>query len=244
MNRQQIKLLAITAMTIDHIALVFVPSASILYFMMRLIGRLTAPLMAFMLAEGYQYTRSRSRYLLRLLVFTLISQPFYFRLAFRRAPESLLEYCTHWNVMLSLAIGLLIIMLYDSNIKSCKSIVLLGCVISLSHFCDWSYLIPTWTIIFFCYDNTVMAVLFVLASIILQTLIWLPQYESFVVFSYQYGTLFALILIMLYKGGRGTVQHNKLNRWFFYVYYPAHMIVLLFVIEILRLLFSIISCTV
>ena len=49
MNRQQIKLLAITAMTIDHIALVFVPSGSILYYVMRLIGRLTAPLMTFML---------------------------------------------------------------------------------------------------------------------------------------------------------------------------------------------------
>jgi hypothetical protein len=38
MNRQQIKLLAITAMTIDHIALVFVPSGSILYYVMRLSG--------------------------------------------------------------------------------------------------------------------------------------------------------------------------------------------------------------
>ncbi len=142
MNRQQIKLLAIAAMTLEHIALVFVPTGSILYYVMRLIGRLTAPFMTFMLAEGYRYTRSRSRYLLRLAIFALISQPFYFRLAFGRAPESLLEYCTHWNVMLSLAIGLIIMMLFDSSIHSCMSIVLLGCLISLAHFCDWSYLIP------------------------------------------------------------------------------------------------------
>ena len=170
MNRQQIKLLAITAMTIDHIALVFVSSGSILYYAMRLIGRLTAPLMAFMLTEGYWYTRSRSQYLLRMVVFAFISQPFYFRLAFGRAPESVLEYCTHWNVMMSLAIGLLIMMLFDSRIRSCTSIVLLGCLISLAHFCDWSYLIPAWTIIFFCYyarDNSVMVVLFVIASIVL-----------------------------------------------------------------------------
>ena len=230
MNRQQIKLLAIVAMTIDHIALVFVPSVSILYYVMRLIGRLTAPLMAFMLTEGYRYTRSRSRYLLRLVIFALISQPFYFRLAFGHAPESILEYCTHWNVMLSLAIGLLIMMLFDSRIKSCMSIVLLGVLISLAHFCDWSYLIPAWTIIFFCYyarDNIVMAVLFVFASIVLQTLIWLPQYESIAAFSYQYGTLLALIPIMLYNGENGNVRHKNLNSWVFYVYYPAHMIVLL-----------------
>ncbi|MBR3417833.1 MAG: hypothetical protein IKG82_03995 [Oscillospiraceae bacterium] len=230
MNRQQIKLLAITAMTLDHIALVFVPSGSILYYVMRLIGRLTAPLMVFMLTEGYRYTRSRSRYLLRLVIFALISQPFYFRLAFGRAPESIMEYCTHWNVMLSLAIGLLIIMLFDSSIHSCTSIVLLGCLISLAHFCDWSYLIPAWSIIFFCdyaRENKAMALHFVLASVVLQTLIWLPQYESFAQFSYQYGTLLALIPISMYNGELGNVRHKSMNRWFFYVYYPAHMAVLL-----------------
>lgn len=230
MNRQQIKLIAIAAMTIDHIALVFVPTGSILYYVMRLIGRLTAPFMAFMLAEGYRNTRSRSRYLLRLVVFALISQPFYFRLAFGRAPERILEYCTHWNVMLSLAIGLIIMMLFDSSIHSCMSIVLLGCLISLAHFCDWSYLIPAWSIIFFCdyaRDNKMMALHYILASVVLQTLIWLPQYESFAEFSYQYGTLLALIPISMYNGERGNVRHKSRNRWFFYVYYPAHMAVLL-----------------
>ena len=230
MNRQQIKLLAITAMTIDHIALIFVPSGSILYYVMRLIGRLTAPLMAFMLTEGYRYTRSRSRYLLRLVIFALISQLFYFRLAFGRAPESVLEYCTHWNVMMSLAIGLLIMMLFDSRIRSCTSIMLLGCLISLAHFCDWSYLIPAWTIIFFCYyerDKKKMAVFFSLASVTLQTLVYCRQFDSFALFSFQYGTLLALIPISMYNGQRGNVRHKNLNRWFFYVYYPAHMIVLL-----------------
>ena len=87
MNRQQIKLLAIAAMTIDHIALVIVPSGSILYYVMRLIGRLTAPLMTFMLTEGYRYTRSRPKYLLRLVAFALISQPFYFRMLFGEMAE-------------------------------------------------------------------------------------------------------------------------------------------------------------
>ena len=217
-------------MTLDHIALVFVPSGSILYYLMRLIGRLTAPLMVFMLTEGYRYTRSRSRYLLRLVIFALISQPFYFRLAFGRAPESIMEYCTHWNVMLSLAIVLLIMMLFDSNIKSCTSIVLLGCLISLAHFCDWSYLIPAWTIIFFCYyehDKKKMAVFFVLTSMTLQTLLYLKEFDSFALFSFQYGTLLALIPISMYNGQRGNVRYKDLNQWFFYVYYPAHMIVLL-----------------
>lgn len=219
-------------MTIDHIAFIFVKPDTALYYVMRLIGRMTAPIMSFMLVEGFRYTCSRSRYLLRLLAFALISQPFYFRLAFGRVPESILEYCTHWNVMLSLAIGLLVMMLFDRRLQSCTSIVLLGCMISLAHFCDWSYLISTWTIIFFSYyrrDTRKMIVLFVLASVTLQTLVYLKEFDSFALFSFQYGTLLALIPISLYNGEYGKVRHEKLNRWYFYVYYPAHMVVLLVV---------------
>ena len=108
--------------------------------------------------------------------------------------------------------------------------MLLGCLISLAHFCDWSYLIPAWTIIFFCYyerDKKKMMVFFALASVTLQTLIFCRQFDSFALFSFQYGTLLALIPISMYNGQRGNVRHKNLNHWFFYVYYPAHMVVLL-----------------
>ena len=45
-----LKLLAIIAMTVDHTALMFVPQESLLYYLMRLFGRLTAPIMAFFIA--------------------------------------------------------------------------------------------------------------------------------------------------------------------------------------------------
>ena len=229
MNRNTIKLIAIAAMTIDHIAFMFVAPDSALYFFMRLIGRMTAPIMTFLLTEGYRHTRSRKKYFRRLVIFAGISQPIYFLFVFGRPQQNLLKYLTHWNVMMSLAIGLLIMMLFDSRIRSCTSIMLLGCLISLAHFCDWSYLIPAWTIIFFCYykrDTKKMIVLFALTSVTLQTLLYLKEYDSFAFFS-QYGTLLALIPISMYNGQRGNVRHKNLNRWFFYVYYPAHMIVLL-----------------
>ena len=233
MSRQQIKLLAITAMTIDHIALVFVPSSSMLYYVMRLIGRLTAPLMAFMLAEGYRYTRSRAKYLLRLLAFALISQPFYFRLALGRTPESILECSTHWNVMFTLAVALISLMLLESHILTVPRLILVGVCISLTQFGDWSFMIPVWTIIFHVFrsDKRRCAALFTIVSLVMQTLIWLPQYDNLAAFSYQYGTLLALIPIMLYcyNRKRGNVLQKNLNRWFFYVYYPLHMTVLLLI---------------
>ena len=231
MNRQQIKLLAITAMTIDHIALVFVPSGSILYYVMRLIGRLAAPLMAFMLAEGYRYTRSRSRYLLRLVIFALISQPFYFRMLFGRAPTSVLEYLTHWNVMFTLAVALMSLMLLESKISAAPRLILVGVCISLAQFGDWLFMIPVWTIIFHVFrnDKRRCAALFIIVSVVLQTLIWLPQHDSLAAFSYQYGTLLAHIPISMYNREQKSIFHCKLNKWFFYYFYPSHMALMMII---------------
>ena len=152
---------------------------------MRLIGRLTAPLMAFMLTEGYRHTRSKSKYLLRLIIFALISQPFYFRLAFGRAPESILEYYTHWNVMFTLAVALAALMIIESQMPPVQRMILTGCCISLAQFGDWSYMIPVWAIIFYVFrDNPQkQAVAFAVTSIVLETIIFLPQYVSFLAFS-------------------------------------------------------------
>ena len=227
MNRQQIKLLAITAMTIDHIALVFVPSNSILYYVMRLIGRLTAPLMAFMLTEGYRHTRSRLRYLLRLVIFTLISQPFYFRMLFGRAPTNVLEYLTHWNVMFSLAIALMSLNLLESTIPTVPRLILVGVCISLAQFGDWSYMIPVWTMIFYVFrdDRCRCAALFTIVSVVLQTMIWLPQYDSFAAFSYQYGTLLSLIPLH-YNSTILENRHCIITKAVYYLYYPSHMFLL------------------
>ena len=73
LNRNQLKYLVIAAMLIDHIAWAFVPTASLLGQVMHIIGRLTGPTMAYMLAEGYRYTRSVKKYAMRLGIFAVIS---------------------------------------------------------------------------------------------------------------------------------------------------------------------------
>lgn len=231
LSATDLKILAIIAMTVDHTAFLLLDQHSLLYYFMRLFGRLTAPIMVFLLTEGYRHTRNRKKYLARLFMFTGISQPVYFLFLYGRMPDSAAKFFLHWNVMFTLAIGLLVMILFDSEkIQTVPSLILLGVLISLAHFGDWSYLIPAWTIIFFCYynrDTKKMIVLFALASVTLQTMLYLKKFDSFAMFSFQYGTLLALIPISLYNGQRGNDRHKRLNRWFFYVYYPAHMVVLM-----------------
>lgn len=74
MTSFQIKLLAIATMVIDHIGLFFFPNIQLF----RIIGRISYPLFAFLIANGAHYTKDMRRYLARMFIFALVSQiPFY-----------------------------------------------------------------------------------------------------------------------------------------------------------------------
>lgn len=68
-----IKLIAILSMTIDHVGAVFFPQ----YPVFRWIGRMAFPLFCYCLTVGMLYTHDIKRYLARLGLFALISQPFW-----------------------------------------------------------------------------------------------------------------------------------------------------------------------
>lgn len=68
-----IKLLAAALMVVDHVGVIFFPQLPIL----RVIGRFSFPLFAWLLVQGEQHTRDMPRYLLRLIAWGFISQPIY-----------------------------------------------------------------------------------------------------------------------------------------------------------------------
>ena len=63
-----LKLIAIIAMTIDHIADLLYPGMpnNIIPNICHIIGRLTAPIMFFFICEGYFYTKDVKKYIKRL----------------------------------------------------------------------------------------------------------------------------------------------------------------------------------
>lgn len=61
----QLKLLAMIAMTLDHIGCIFFPRLPLL----RMIGRLAMPILCFFIGEGLRHTRNPQKYLLRLVGF-------------------------------------------------------------------------------------------------------------------------------------------------------------------------------
>ncbi len=75
LNANALKLIAVAAMTIDHIAWVLYPSypRAWLPLLMHLIGRVTCPIMCYFIAEGFHHTRNIHKYTARLFLFALIS---------------------------------------------------------------------------------------------------------------------------------------------------------------------------
>jgi len=70
-----LKMIAIIAMTIDHIAWTFFPGfqTGALPLTLHLIGRLATPIFMFFIVEGYYHTRNIKKYISRMFIFALIS---------------------------------------------------------------------------------------------------------------------------------------------------------------------------
>jgi len=71
----QIKIIALVIMTIDHLAAhQIITTDNDINTLMRMIGRIAAPLFLFLLVEGLRHTRSKKNYIIRLYIAGLIIQ--------------------------------------------------------------------------------------------------------------------------------------------------------------------------
>lgn len=70
----QLKVIALIAMTCDHVGKELFPQ----YELLQIIGRLAFPIFAYMIAEGCRYTKNRRKHLLSVAGLALICQLVYF----------------------------------------------------------------------------------------------------------------------------------------------------------------------
>ncbi len=70
MSRFQLKILAIVTMLVDHTGAILFPQFPVL----RIIGRISFPIFAFLISEGLLHTSNVKKYLWRLFLFALISE--------------------------------------------------------------------------------------------------------------------------------------------------------------------------
>ena len=197
----QLKLLAMLAMTADHIGAVFFPEIPL----PRWIGRLAMPVLCFFIGEGLRHTRSPRRYLLRLTGFALLSE-LPFDLAFYGGIE-----WGHQNVYFTLALGLLALWAIQSRGMEGWLLALTAALAAELLGCDYGMY---GVLLILLLDRFHSARSEQLAGAALLNL-------AFFGLQTQTLSLIALPLLWLYNGKRG-----RDDRRLFYLYYPAHLCVL------------------
>ena len=228
LNSNHLKIIAIIAMTIDHIADLLYPGMPNIFIsnVMHIIGRLTAPIMFFFICEGYHYTKNVKNYISRLFIFALISHFAYcFAFGINFIPFSTGDIFNQTSIMWTLAwaVVALHILHGKNNLKEWQKWLLIILINLITFSSDFSSI-------------AVMAILFMydrrgnLKSQMISMMAWLSLYAliSYLFVSKTYG-LIAMTAILVYpllknyNGQRGKVKWLK---WFFYLYYPLHLIII------------------
>ncbi len=231
-NRNQLKYLAIIAMVIDHIGWTFVSIASIQGQVMHFFGRLTGPIMAFMLYEGYLHTKDIKKYALRLGIFALISWPAY------SFYETRNFFALQFGVIYTLFLALLILWMWDkANIKKWLKIVLVVVACLLSLFGDWPIFDILWPLFLFIYkdDPKKQWTSFAIVTAVEVILVNLTSFSSAIPYRqvFQIGAFMVIpILACWYNGKPG--KKNAFNKWFFYVFYPVHLLILALIVTLIN----------
>lgn len=226
LNANQIKLIAIIAMTVDHLTWAFFPGTQAIWYVyaLHIIGRLTAPIMWFFIAEGCHYTRNIRKYIGRLFLFAVISHFAYdFAFGIPFVPLSTGVF-NQTSVMWSLAwAAVLIVFCQSERISQGVKIMIVIAVCLISFPSDWSSIAVMCP--FFLYAHRGKFKLQA-RDIVIWSAVYAAVYFLFLDKPYgilQIFTFLTIPILAQYNGGRGSWKGMK---WFFYVYYPAHLVVI------------------
>ena len=226
LNRDAIKYIAMFTMLLNHIANIFMPPGTLPRLLCVNIGYFTAITMCFFLVEGYDRTRSKKRYALRLGLFALLSELPYC-LAF--SPGGMLRF-TGMNMIFTLLLCFMIILALD---KLNEPVLKFLCVFSLtlvSLISDWGVFAPMFTLLFVWSkgDERRLRLSYLLSMLAFG----LYQYLSTPTMNILNAlggmaaiALSGLCVIRLYNGGRAE-RFQSFSKWFFYLFYPAHLLIL------------------
>ncbi|MCB2299019.1 TraX family protein [Clostridium tagluense] len=236
MSTSMLKIIAILLMLIDHMGAALFPETTI----MRMIGRLSFPIFAYLIAVGYSKTNSFPKYLRRLLIFAVVSQ-IPFSLAFTEQVRiySLSDFFRffvggpnpHLNIFFTLAIGLLAIRVWDKGelrFGRIMAVLALG-ITAIAFHTDYGIYGVAMMLAFYIFrDNKIKTVISQTSVYILfdalQPLVYVlksPGVSIELAWFNQALSLLSLIFIFMYNGKKG-----KDLKYFFYAFYPVHLLVI------------------
>lgn len=210
LSGNQLKLIALITMTIDHVGAYLLPQFTIL----RIIGRLSMPIYAFLIAEGCRHTKNKLKYLGLMVGFAVVCQLVDF---FVRGS---LQQC----ILVTFSLSMLLIFALQFVEKKKD---LLSCLVFFTLLAGVYYVseklpgrIPGFSIDY-GFKGILLPVFISLGTNKQQKVLGAAVGMCFLALgkTSQWYSLLALPLLMLYSGQRGKGNYKYL----FYIYYPLHL---------------------
>jgi type IV secretory pathway VirB3-like protein len=213
-----LKYLALIIMILDHIYHIINPE--LLY--LHIIGRLSYVIFAFILAYNYIFnTKDKLKYLKRLFIFGLISEPF-FMYSFN---------AIHFNIFLTLSLGLSIIYisekLKEKNDSFKQNLFLILSTIPfifIGKYIDYNFLgimLISVSYIFIKNQNILNFLVLLLVSFMLNF-----ATKDDLSIALITGLAGASTYLVIYAISILKVKNILSNKWLFFISYPAHMLIL------------------
>ncbi len=212
----QLKIIALIAMTIDHLGVQIFTDSIIL----RIIGRLAMPIFAYMIAEGCRYTRNRKKYLGTVALIALLCQLVYFF-----AMGSLYQ-C----IFVTFSLSIITVYALD-NLKRYRNLTgafVFIVTVAFAYFLtellpnllpgtdfriDYGFFGVMLPVLISTFDKKYLKLLMTFVGVCLISAFY---------GGIQWYSLFAVLLLAFYNGKRGAMN----LKYLFYVYYPLHLFVL------------------
>lgn len=223
LNSNHLKLIAAFTMLLDHAGLLLFPGVTLF----RILGRLAYPIYAYMIAEGCHYTKNKPRYFLMIFGLGAACQIVYY----------FFSGDTYLNILLTFSLSILMIYLLQAayRAKTPQKQAL------------WSTLFAAGFLAVYGIDR-VLTVDYGFWGVMTPVLVSFGHIRRFNRFAsvvllgagllllgadyggIQHYALLALPLLLLYSGARG--KYNM--KYFFYIFYPVHLVVLQGIAMMLR----------
>lgn len=232
LNAFQLKMIAIIAMLINHTGHVFEkvwnPPAWALFYLF--VGLLTFPIMAFLIVDGFYYTRNRWKYAGRLGIFSLLSfVPFHY------AFSSSLPMWVGNNIMFTLMMGVIMMMVLEKSSSIWMDISVVIAFIFLTAWSDWQLFGIPIIYAFYRFRNSQQKFWVIpVVSLVMFALDW-NAYSPYLqaqwfgllvkaILAANLGILLVIPLLRQYNGQRG--YSPIWVKWGFYSFYPLHIALL------------------
>ena len=205
---------------------------------MGIVGRMAFPLFAFMIAEGCRKTGNIRKYAGRLAIFALISEPFFYFANHYKQPVTFRDFLVNLselhfeNIFFTLAVSVTAIYIYQilkAKLPDKAKYLFLPLMLAtafIAQYFDMDY--GMWGVIliialYVCNSSKATVIVILLWSVcvygiqgVIGTGFDWPQIRN--VLGQTVGAVLSCLPILFYNGNRG-----RKSKWFFYIYYPAHL---------------------